>query len=193
MPTDRSPRPPLTPAEQARRDLLKESDHLLDEVEELRLEDRQKVPEPLRTRIERLQLRAGRGEASIAPATLRSAHELVLSVQYRLMTRNPHNRATGIHLGRGAGQATVHAIAGGGSWKHLVLPPVPAVQTPEWRDLVDGTVDRALDRWAYCQHHAARAARDRSGARQALARALVAWANYWDLREEAERLLGQPA
>jgi hypothetical protein len=176
-----------------RRRLLLESDQLLDEVEELRLEDRIRVPERLSTAIERLQLKAGRGEASVAPATLRSAHELVLSVQYRLMSGNPRNRVTGTHLGRGAGQATVRALAGGGSWKHLVLPPIAPAPTPEWRALVEATLERALDRWAYCQHHAAQAARDRSGARQALARARVAWANYWELKEEAERLLGMPA
>jgi hypothetical protein len=175
-----------------RRRLLLESDQLLDEVEELRLEDVSRVPERLGTAIERLQLKAGRGEASVAPASLRSAHELVLSVQYRLMSGNPRNRVTGTHLGRGAGQATVRALAGGGSWKHLVLPPITAVPTREWRALVEATLERALDRWAYCQHHATQAARDRSGARQALARARVAWANFWELTEEAERLFGMP-
>jgi len=180
------------PDEGDRRQLLLESDHLLDEVEELRLQDRLRVPEHLGAAIERLQVRAGRGDASVAPATLRSAHELVLSVQYRLMSGNPRNRAIGTHLGRGAGQATVRAIAAGGSWKHLVLPPITAAPTTEWRALVEATLDRALDRWAFTQHHAARAARDRSGARQALARARVAWANYWELHEEAARLLGTP-
>jgi hypothetical protein len=178
------------PGEQARRRLLQESDELLEAVEELRLEDQMRVPRRLGVAIETLQLKAGRGEASIAPATLRSAHELVLSVQYRLMSGNPRNRVTGTHLGRGAGQATVRALAGGGTWKHLVLPPIPALVTPEWRGHVEATLDRALDRWAYSQHHAAQSARDRSGARQALARARVAWANYWELREEAERLNG---
>jgi hypothetical protein len=108
------------------------------------------------------------------------------------MSGNPRNRVTGTHLGRGAGQATVRAMAGGGSWKHLVLPPIAAIPTAEWRALVDATLERALDRWAYTQHHAAQAARERSGARQALARARVAWNNYWELREEAERLLASP-
>ena len=180
------------PADRLRRDLLLESDQLLDEVEELRLLDQLRVPEPLGKAIESLQVKAGRGEASIAPATLRSAHELVLSVQYRLMSGNPRNRLTGIHLGRGAGQATVRALSVGGSWKHLVLPPAPPAPTPEWRALVEATLERALDRWAYTQHHAAQAARDRSGARQALARARVAWNNYWELHEEAGRLLAVP-
>lgn len=178
------------PADLDRRELLIESDHLLDEVEELRLRDRLRVPEKLGVAIERLQVKAGRGDASIAPATLRSAHELVLSVQYRLMAGNPRNRVTGTHLGRSGGQSTVRTLAAGGTWKHLVLPPIAAEPTPEWRDLVQATLERALDRWAYTQHHATQAARDRSGARQALARARVAWANYWELHEEAERLLG---
>jgi hypothetical protein len=182
--------PRSDPGERARRELLQESDELLDAVEELRLEDRTRVPDRLGVAIETLQLKAGRGEASIAPATLRSAHELVLSVQYRLMSGNPRNQVTGTHLGRGAGQATVRALAGGGSWKHLVLPPIPMLPSPEWRALADATLERALDRWSYTQHHAALSARDRSGARQALAQARVAWANYWELKEEAERLLG---
>lgn len=171
-----------------RRNLLEEADVLLEEVEELRLDDHRRVPEDLRRAIEVLQVKAGRGEASIAPATLRNAHELVLSVQYRLMSGNPRNQSTGTHLGRGAGQATVCALAAGGTWKQLVLPPLSG-HPEQWRGLVMATLERALDRWVYAQHHAGQAARDRSGARQALARARTAWANYWDLREEAERLL----
>ena len=181
---------PSDPRDSHRRRLLEESDQLLDEVEELRLRDRRRVPTRLSSAIERLQLKAGRGDASIAPASLRTAHELVLSVQYRLMSGNPRNRLTGIHLGRGAGQATVHVLAGGGSWKHLVLPGLGQAGPDDWHALVEATLERALDRWAYAQHHAAQAARDRSGAKQALARARTAWSNYWELREEAERLLG---
>ncbi len=180
------------PAESRRRELLREADELLEDVEVLRLDDRRRVPQRLSSAIEKLQVDAGRGEASIAPATLRSAHELVLSVQYRLMSGNPSNRMTGTHLGRGVGQATVRALAGGGTWKHLVLPPIGPVGAAEWRSLAEATLERALDRWSYTQHHAAQAARERSGAKQALARARVAWTNYWELREEAERLLGTP-
>ena len=69
--------------------------------------------------------------------------------------------------------------------------PGPSPSGPdEWRLNVHATLERALDRWAYAQHHAAQAARDRSGAKQALARARTAWSNYWQLKEEAERLLG---
>lgn len=192
--TDAAPRsrsgghPPVDAEDRRRRNLLDEADQLLEEVEELRLDDQRRVPEGLRQAIEVLQVKAGRGEASIAPATLRSAHELVLSVQYRLMSGNPHNRTPGTHLGRGAGQASVCQLAAGGSWKQLVLPP-PCPSEAHWRHLVVATVERALDRWIYAQHHASMAARDRSGARQALARARNAWSNYWDLREEAERLL----
>jgi hypothetical protein len=184
--------PRSDPADSHRRELIRQADELLEDVELLRLGDRRRVPERLSSAIEKLQLDAGRGEASIAPATLRSAHELVLSVQYRLMSGNPRNRMIGTHLGRGVGQATVRALAGGGTWKHLVLPPIGPLATADWRSVVDQTLERALDRWSYTQHHAARAARDRSGARQALARARVAWTNYWELREEAERLLGMP-
>ncbi|MDQ6919049.1 MAG: hypothetical protein M3Z98_06785 [Candidatus Dormibacteraeota bacterium] len=184
--------PRSDPHDGRRRDLLRQSDELLEDVEMLRLDDRRRVPPRLSVAIEKLQVDAGRGDASIAPATLRTAHELVLSVQYRLMSGNPRNRMTGTHLGRGGGQATVRALSGGGSWKHLVLPPIGPLAGEEWRTLVEATLERALDRWSYTQHHAAQAARDRSGAKQALARTRVAWANYWELREDAERLLGTP-
>jgi hypothetical protein len=182
--------PRSEPSDRRRRELLQQADELLEGVEMLRLGDRRRVPDHLSTAIEKLQLEAGRGEASIAPATLRSAHELVLSVQYRLMSGNPRNQMTGTHLGRGVGQATVRALAGGGTWKHLVLPPLGPLPMSAWRPLVDATLERALDRWAYTQHHAAQAARERSGAKQALARSRVAWSNYWELHEEAERLGG---
>jgi hypothetical protein len=184
--------PRSDPADRRRRELLQAADDLLDDVEMLRLEDQRRVPSRLGLAIEKLQVDAGRGEASIAPATLRNAHELVLSVQYRLMSGNPRNRMIGTHLGRGVGQATVRALAGGGTWKHLVLPPIGQVASADWSALVEATLERALDRWAYAQHHALEAARDRSGAKQALARSRVAWSNYWELREEAERLLGMP-
>jgi hypothetical protein len=184
--------PRSDPADSHRRELIRHADELLEDVEVLRLGDRRRVPEQLSSAIEKLQVDAGRGDASIAPATLRSAHELVLSVQYRLMSGNPRNRMIGTHLGRSGGQATVRALAGGGSWKHLVLPPLGPLPAEEWRSLVEATLERALDRWSYTQHHATQAARERSGAKQALARARVAWTNYWELREEAERLLGTP-
>jgi hypothetical protein len=181
-------RPPIDPEDRRRQNLLQEADELLEEVEELRLDDHRRVPDRLRHAIEGLQVKTGRGEASIAPATLRSAHELVLGVQYRLMSANPRNRSTGTHLNRGAGQAAMCSLPSGGRWKQLVLPPGG---TPEWQALVAATLDRALDRWMYAQHHAGQAARDRSGARQAAARARAAWANYWELRSEAERLMGR--
>src|ERR1700730_1653091 len=116
--------PRSDPSDSRRRELLRHSDELLEDVEVLRLGDRRRVPGHLSEAIEKLQVDAGRGDASIAPATLRGAHELVLSVQYRLMSGNPRNRMIGTHLGRGVGQATVRALAGGGTWKHLVLPPI---------------------------------------------------------------------
>ena len=83
--------PRSDPTDSRRRELLRQADELLEDVEILRLGDRRRVPERLGAAIEKLQLDAGRGDASIAPATLRSAHELVLSVQYRLMSGNPRN------------------------------------------------------------------------------------------------------
>jgi hypothetical protein len=47
---------------------------------------------------------------------------------------------------------------------------------------------RPLDRWCYAQHHAARAARERFKAPATVAVAEAAWANYWELLMEAERI-----
>ena len=62
-----------------------ESDGLLDDVEELHLEDRTEAPQPLREAIRALQIRLGRHDPPMPPATLRAAHDLVFAVQQRLM------------------------------------------------------------------------------------------------------------
>jgi hypothetical protein len=177
------------PAEQRRRGLLNESDELLDHLEALRLRDRTRVPKRLKTAIEALQKRLGRSDPPPPPSTLRAAHDLVLSVQQRLMAANPRNLLPRAHAGRANGQPVVASIKGGGRWKFLSLPP-PPVSGPDrdWLTLVDDTVDRACDRWAYAQHQVARAARDGDGVEVAMARARAAWRNYWELRLEAERL-----
>jgi hypothetical protein len=181
--------PPVDPAEMRRRRLLAESDELLDHVEELRLQDHSATPEPLRESIRALQARLGRRDPPPAPSTLRAAHELVLAVQMRLMAANPRNTLPRAHPGRASGQPVMARIRGGARWKLLSLPPPPAAGADgAWLTLVDGTVDRACDRWAYAQHQAMRAARDKVGVEAALAMARAAWRNYWELRVEAERL-----
>jgi len=177
-------------AERRRRTLLDASDQILNEVEELRLENLRRVPEPLRRSIENLQVRLGRSDAPLSPSTLRSAHELVLAVQHRLLGSNPRSGTPRSHPGRAPGQSTMRRLEGGSRWKLLTLPPSSAAAGEAWTELVEGTVERALDRWQYAQHHAAVAARERSGARQALAQAAAAWANYWELTEEAALLFG---
>jgi hypothetical protein len=175
-------------AERRRRALLDASDQILNEVEELRLENQRHVPKPLRMSIENLQVNLGGSDAPLSPSTLRSAHELVLAVQHGLLSSNPRSGTPRTHPGRAAGQSTMRRLAGGGKWKLLTLPPPSGAADGAWIELVDGTVERALDRWSYAQHHAAQAARERSGARPSLVRAAAAWANYWELAQEAARL-----
>jgi hypothetical protein len=186
-----------SPAEQRRRRLLAESDALLDHVEQLRLEDETVAPERLRNAIRTLQIRLGRREPPPAPATLTAAHELVLAVQQRLMAANPRNVLPRSHPGRASGQPLMARIRGGARWKLLTLPPLPAAGPDHgWLALVDDTVERACDRWAYAQHQVTRAAREKVGVEAALAIARAAWRNYWELRLEADRLrlsLGAPA
>lgn len=179
-------------AERRRRALLDASDQLLNEVEELRLENQRRVPEALRRSIEELQVNLGRSDAPLSPSTLRSAHELVLAVQHGLLGSNPRSGTPRTHPGRAPGQSTMRRLEGGAKWKLLTLPPSSAAADGAWNELIESTVERALDRWSYAQHHAAQAARERSGVRPAVARAAAAWSNYWELTQEAAHLRGGP-
>jgi len=74
-------------------------------------------------------------------------------------------------------------------WKLLTLPTPPNdAGEDEWLRLVDSTVERAWDRWCYAQQHAVRAARERYKPHLAVAVLRMAWRNYWELYEEAERI-----
>jgi hypothetical protein len=187
------------PAEVHRRLLLAESDCLLDEVETLRLIDQLEAPPRLREAIRDLQVRLGRRNPAVAPATIDAAHELVFAVQQRLMALNPKNPRPHRHQGRPGGQPVMTLVREERKWKVLTLPP-PTVngEDAEWIELVEATVERALDRWCYAQQHAARAARVRVRAHVAFAVAAAAWHNYWALLEEAEQIkqrlsAGRPA
>ena len=172
-----------------RRALLAESDALLDDVETLRLEDRAETPSALREAIRSLQVRLGRRNPPVPPATLDAAHDLVFAVQQRLMAANPNHPRPNRHAGRPSGQPIVTVVGDERLWKLLTLPPPPGTDDlVEWMELVDSTVERAWDRWCYAHQHAVRAARERFKAHVAVAVAHTAWANYWELREEAERI-----
>jgi hypothetical protein len=186
--------PPDDAAETHRRTMLAESDVLLDDVEALRLQDETEAPPRLREAIHTLQLRLGRRNPPVPPATLHAAHDLVFAVQQRLMAANPNHPHPNRHAGRPGGQPVVTVVTGDRVWKVLTLPAPPSgTEEPqsdvaEWLELVDGTVERALDRWCYAQQHAVRAARERFKATIAVAVARAAWANYWELLIEAERI-----
>ena len=170
-----------------RRTLLAESDSILDDVESLRLEDRTEAPEPLREAIRALQVRLGRSDPPLAPATLHAAHDLVFAVQQRLMAANPNNPHPNRHAGRPGGQPVVTVVREDRLWKLLTLPPPQnGAGDDEWLELVECTVERAWDRWCYAQQHAVRAAREHFKAQLALAVARTAWSNYWELHQEAE-------
>jgi hypothetical protein len=162
---------------------------LLDDVEMLRLEDRTHAPLELREAIRSLQVRLGRSDPPLPPATLRAAHDLVFAVQQRLMGANPKHPRPNRHAGRPGGQPLLTIVRGDRKWKVLTLPPPPGGEPdPAWLELVESTVERASDRWCYAQQHAVRAARERYKAAAAIAVARTAWANYWELYEEAEAI-----
>ncbi len=182
-----------TPSEAAsetrRRSFLTESDVLLDDVETLRLQDETEAPPRLREAIHALQLRLGRRNPPVPPATLHAAHDLVFAVQQRLMAANPNHPHPNRHTGRPSGQPVMTRVMDNRVWKLLTLPARPNGATDAaWLELVDCTVERAWDRWCYGQQHAARAAREHFKAHVAAAVAEVAWANYWELLVEAEQI-----
>jgi hypothetical protein len=183
--------------EARRRSLLAVSDCLLDDVEALRLDDHTEAPQRLREAIRSLQLRLGRSDPPLPPATLRAAHDLVFAVQQRLMAANPNNPRPNRHAGRPSGQPIVTMVREGRLWKLLTLPPPPnGAAEEEWLELVDCTVERAWDRWCYAQQHAVRAAKEHFKPHLAVAVARTAWSNYWELHQEAdlirERLRARP-
>ena len=187
-----------TAGEERRKSLLAESDSLLDEVETLHLDDRVEAPQPLREAIRSLQMRLGRHDPPLPPATLRAAHDLVFAVQQRLMAANPKNPRPNRHVGRPGGQPIVTMVRDERRWKLLTLPPPPnGTPDDEWLELIDSTVERAWDRWCYAQQHAVRGARAQYKALIAFAVAQTAWLNYWELYQEAERirfrLTGRPS
>jgi hypothetical protein len=177
-----------------RKSLLAESDVLLDDVESLRLQDRTEAPPQLRDAIRSLQLRLGRRNPPLPPATLHAAHDLVFAVQQRLMAANPNLPGPNRHTGRPSGQPIVTVVRDDRVWKVLTLPPPPngsedrGVDLADWLDLIDHTVERAWDRWCYAQQHAVRAAREHFKAHLAVAVERAAWTNYWELLEESKRI-----
>lgn len=175
--------------EARRKALMAESDVLLADVESLRLEDRIEAPLRLREAIRALQLRLGRRNPPLPPATLDAAHELVFAVQQRLMAANPNHPRPNRHAGRPGGQPVVTVIRDDRCWKVLTLPP-PGGSTDEseWIALVESTVERTWDRWCYAQQQAVRASREHFKAAVAVAVARAAWANYWELLEESQRI-----
>ena len=186
--------PPKDASETRRKSLLAESDVLLDGVELLRLKDRVEAPPALRDAIRSLQLRLGRRNPPVPPATLHAAHDLVFAVQQRLMAANPNIPGPNRHTGRPSGQPLMTVVRDDRVWKMLTLPPPPngseesGADLAEWLDLIDSTVERAWDRWCYAQQHAVRAAREHFKAHLAIAVERAAWTNYWELLEESKRI-----
>ena len=175
-------------AETQRRILLAESDLLLDDVETLRLQEKPEAPLRLREAIRALQIRLGRRNPPLPPATLNAAHDLVFAVQQRLMSANPKNPRPARHANRPSGQPVVTVVREDRRWKVLSLPPPMSGDEVQWMQLVESTVERAWDRWCYAHHQAVRAARLRVKPLVALALANAAWDNYWLLVQDADRI-----
>src|SRR6266513_3295144 len=123
---------------------MAQSDNLLEQVETLRLMDEEDTPHSLREAILMLQVRLGRNDPPLPPATLHSAHDLVFAVQQRLMAANPNHPRPNRHLGRPGGQPVMARINDQKLWKLLTLPPPPnTAAEDDWLELVEATVERA--------------------------------------------------
>lgn len=180
-------------AERHRRELLATSDRLLAEIEEVRLARSHELPPLLRRRVRNLLVAMGHAERAVPPS-VRGVHHLLFAIQQRLMAANPRRPSSAAVLGRPAGMPAVSPIRPGLAWKVLGLPADPgAGRESPWFAMIEATVERAFDRWAYAHHHALRAARRRERVSAALALERVAWNNYWQLSEESARILSARA
>lgn len=175
-------------ADRHRRELLATSDRLLGEIEELRLARSNELPPLLRRRIRNLLVTMGQAERGVPPS-VRGAHHLLFAIQQRLMAANPRRPSIAAVLGRPAGMPAVSPIRPGLTWKLLGLPADPGSgREGQWLAMIDATVERAFDRWAYAHHHALRTVRRHEPATAALAVDRVAWNNYWQLSQESARI-----
>src|SRR6202171_1055823 len=130
-------------SETRRKSILAGSDVLPDNVETLRLPDETEPPPRLREAIHALQLRIGRRNPPLPPATLHAAHDLVFAVQQRLMASNPNHPRPNRHTGRPSGQPVVTVVRDEKVWKVLTLPsPLNGAMDSEWLELVESTVER---------------------------------------------------
>jgi hypothetical protein len=104
------------------------------------------------------------------------------------MAANPKNPRPARHTNRPSGQPVVTVVREDRKWKLLSLPPPTTGEMAQWIELVESTVERALDRWCYAHHQAIRAAQMQVKPLLAMAIARAAWENYWLLVQDAERI-----
>lgn len=173
-----------------RRRLLDESDRLLERIERLRMAGQRDLPPLLGRALLSLQVQLG-PFSPLRHQSLHAAHNAVFTLQHRLLAANRRNPTPRSHAGRRAGEPRVARVTSSASWKFLVLPPRRQDAAEDWPMLVEATVERAYDRWRLAQERTLTAARSHnSQALARLAQAEAAWSNYWELRQEAEKLLG---
>ena len=90
-PTARRPATPPAPRP-SRRPLLGRSDQLLEQVEQLRLHGRRRLPDPLRQALESLASSVSAGVDATRPTTAAAAHRFALALQWRLLRTAPRSR-----------------------------------------------------------------------------------------------------
>src|SRR5207244_9434103 len=102
----------------------------------LRLHDQGEAPPRLREAIRALQIRLGRRNPPLPPATLEAAQDLIFAVQQRLIAANPNNPRPTRHAGRPTGQPVITQIREHGKCKVLALPlPTASAEAADWHAL----------------------------------------------------------
>lgn len=134
-----------------RRRLLDATDHLLEQIEQLRLRDVIHVPEQLRTRMAAV---AGEIREGPSPSTLAAAHDHVFRLQW-LLLRGPEDRAS---------KPGPKAASAGGI-QPLSIPSRGSESEADWLERVRLVVQRAHDRalYLYAQAQAAEQMPDGEG------------------------------
>ena len=170
-----------------RRALIKESDRLLGELEEMALADVPSVPDTLQAAIARLaaaiEARYG-ARAGRRPTSRSDAYEFLLALQAPLLLGDPQRRPEGTRSGQRTAAGRVELPR---RWRR-------GQTHSEWESLVIATVQRAHDRARLLEAQAARASLqlDRAAAAPAVAAAAVAHAEFADVHTRAGAALGHP-
>lgn len=121
---------------------LKESDELLDDIEDQLLSGSRRVDRDTGDRLAALQ-----GYVGTVDLDVQQAHDAVFRVQSRLLRRPPVTKAVVVHPPASNNAWRSRAVGSNG------LPDI-VIGTPEWWERAEAQLERLLARWDYTVHWA---------------------------------------